>query len=134
MRTKTIYFATKALIVNEGKFLAVHKSNVNYDLYELPGGRLEFGETPEETLEREIKEELSIKLNPVKIIDTWTFISDDYQIVGVIYLCTIKDGTITLSEEHDKYKWLPLEKESSQYMHKVFNEKMCNWDFDNIIK
>nr|WP_314544310.1 NUDIX domain-containing protein [uncultured Empedobacter sp.] len=42
-------------------------------MWELPGGRLEPNELPEETLEREIYEELNIKCKVSKIVNSWVF-------------------------------------------------------------
>lgn len=51
-------------------------------------------------------------LEPIKLLDTWSFIAKDYQITGIIYLCVIKEGSLTLSDEHDKYEWLEFNKQS----------------------
>lgn len=104
METRKIEFAAKALILNDGKYLALHKSIAKHNLYELPGGRMEFGETAEETLIREVNEETNFIVKPIKLLDTWNFITKDYQITGIIYLCKIKDGSLKLSDEHDKYE------------------------------
>ena len=53
---KRMEMGVKALILNNGKFLVMHNNGVKEDLWELPGGRMEFGETAEETLKREIQE------------------------------------------------------------------------------
>lgn len=60
----------KGIIRINGKYLLV-KNNRNE--WELPGGRLEPNELPEETLEREIYEELNIKFKVSKIVDSWVF-------------------------------------------------------------
>ncbi|MGK0467271.1 NUDIX hydrolase [Clostridium sp.] len=128
MENKKIYFATKALIIKNNKYLALHKTEEIGGLWELPGGRMEFGETAEETLFREVKEEINLVINSYKLLDTWNFVSKEYQITGVIYLCTIKDGNVILSDEHDKYQWLEFNDESINVMHDVFKEKMIRWD------
>lgn len=60
----------KGIIRINGKYLLV-KNNRNE--WELPGGRLEPNELPEETLVREIYEELNIKFKVSKIVDSWVF-------------------------------------------------------------
>lgn len=129
---KTIYFATKAVIVKDNKFLAMHKSVAKGPWLELPGGRMEFGESAEETLKREIFEETKLEVKPVKILDTWNYVGEDYQITGIIYLCEIESGEVTLSEEHDSFQWLDLRRSSKEKMHKAFRERMENWDWSKI--
>jgi len=132
MEDKKIYFAVKAFILNEGKFLVMHKTGVEEDVWELPGGRMEFGETAEETLEREILEEARLLVTPVRILDTWNFLSENYQITGIIYLCKAKNNEVRVSDEHDKYKWVDADINSITDMHKVFSEKMARWNWKHI--
>lgn len=68
---KQFFFATKALIMIDDKFLAMYSMVNGKKLWDLPGGRMEFGENAEETLAREIAEELSIKVKPSNLVDTW---------------------------------------------------------------
>lgn len=132
MDNRKIEFAAKALIFCEGKYLALHKSIAKHNLYELPGGRMEFGETAEETVIREVKEETSFIAEPIKLLDTWNFIATDYQITGVIYLCKIKAGSLQLSDEHDKYEWLEFNDINLEKMHEVYKTRMKNWDISEI--
>ncbi|WP_102399532.1 NUDIX hydrolase [Haloimpatiens massiliensis] len=127
-----IEFAAKALILNDGKYLALHKSIAKHNLYELPGGRMEFGETAEETLIREVKEETNLIVEPIKLLDTWNFVTKDYQVTGIVYLCKIKEGSLTLSDEHDKYEWLEFNKQSICMMHDVYKERMVSWNMKDI--
>ncbi|MBU3142699.1 NUDIX domain-containing protein [Clostridium sp. CF012] len=134
MDTSKMEFATKALILREGKYLALHKTGAKHDFYELPGGRMEFGETAEETLIRELKEETNFLVEPIKLLDTWNFISKNHQITGVIYLCEIIEGEFKLSDEHDKYQWLKFNDVSINVMYDAFKERMVNWDMKEIEK
>ena len=130
---KRIDFSTKALIIRDDKFLVMHNKGVKEDLWELPGGRMEFGENAEETLEREIREETGLGVRPIKILDTWNLmLRENYQITGVIYLCKLEDGDISLSEEHDDFKWLEASKDSAGFMYSVFRKKMLIWDWEKI--
>lgn len=129
---KRIYFAVKAVILKNNKFLVMHKGNAPAGMWEFPGGRMEFGETAEETLMREIMEETGLSVKPLRLLDTWNFVKETYQITGIIYLCKIGKGEVRLSEEHDAYKWLDADFKSASEMHKVFKEKMIKWDWNRI--
>jgi len=130
---KKIDFGVKAFIVHNGKFLAMHNRGVLEELYELPGGRLEFGESAEEVLARELKEETGMTVMPLKLLDTWKHVEGDYQITGIIYLCKADDSAVILSEEHDRYQWLDIEPESVKYMYDAFAERMVNWDLTTLV-
>lgn len=132
--SKNIEFGVKALIVNEGKFLVMHNSGVKEDLWELPGGRMEYGETAEETLMREISEETGVTVKPIKLLDTWNLVKSEYQITGIIYLCILEKGKVRLSDEHDAFKWINLGTESLDLMYDVFKVRMMNWDWEGIIE
>lgn len=132
MEDKKIYFAVKAFILNEGKFLVMHKTGVEENVWELPGGRMEFGETAEETLKREILEDAGLLVTPVRVLDTWNFVAENYQITGIIYLCKSKNSEVRISDEHDKYKWVDADNNAITDMHKVFSEKMARWNWKNV--
>ena len=129
---KKIYFAVKAFIPYEGKFLVMHKTGVEEDLWELPGGRMEFGETAEETMVREALEETGLLVSPVRVLDTWNCVFENYQITGIIYLCKIKNSEVRISDEHDKYKWVDVDIKSVNQMYEVFSEKMTRWNWEDI--
>lgn len=126
-------FGVKALILKDDKFLAMHNKGVKEDLWELPGGRMEFGETAEETLKREIMEETGLIVKPIKLLDTWNLILRvDYQIAGIIYLCELEEGEVRLSDEHDAYKWIGIDEMSLELMYPTFRDRMKNWNWDEI--
>lgn len=81
-------------------------------LWEIPGGKIETGETPEETLIRELKEELGIDVF-AKDLRPLTFVSHVYEkfhLVMLVFLCKRWTGTVTLLERQEKSEWVkPLE-------------------------
>ena len=107
-----INFSVKGLIIKNHEFLALHKVSAHCEYFDLPGGKMKVNESAEEALCREVLEETSLVIKPVRLLHHWDFINDDYLIMGVIYLCEVIKGDITLSSEHDYYKWLPLSEES----------------------
>ncbi|MDE1855995.1 MAG: NUDIX hydrolase [Candidatus Micrarchaeota archaeon] len=79
----------------------------------LPGGKIEWGEKPEETVAREIFEETGSRLlTRPKLVDVYTSLErkrgNTYHMILVIYKAKVKDR-IRLSDEHDDFKWLALE-------------------------
>ena len=107
-----INFSVKGLIIKDHEFLALHKVSARCEYFDLPGGKMKVNESAEEALCREVLEETSLVIKPVRLLHHWDFINDDYLIMGVIYLCEVIEGDITLSCEHDYYEWLPLSEES----------------------
>ncbi len=112
MKNKFV-IAAKAIIKKENKFLILHRSETHeYKPGEadFPGGKLEFGETMEIGLLREIKEESNLEVKIIRPVRSWSFLLDEFtQIVGITYLTHYHSGQIELSYEHNQFKWLTLE-------------------------
>ena len=130
------FVAVKALLFYEGKFLLVKRSSAargEHQFWEFPGGRLEFGETPEEALLREVKEETGLQATLISPIQTWSFFRDtDTQIIGITFLANANEPCITLSSEHDAYAWVTKD-ELHQYniFPSVLND-LLKLDFDKV--
>jgi 8-oxo-dGTP pyrophosphatase MutT (NUDIX family) len=95
---REFYFAQKAFIVNEGKLLVVRKSMDdphNPGRWEVPGGRMNFGEDVDEHLLREVKEEVGVTVIPGRPFYVWQWQLQrnkdtqvtDIQIVAVARIC-----------------------------------------------
>ena len=70
--------------------------------WELPGGRLEAGESPPICVVREIHEELAIDVVAAELLDCWLYeVLPGQEVVIVTYGCRYDgDGTVTMSDEH----------------------------------
>lgn len=104
-----IIVAVKGLIINKGKALMVKRSdndNIGAGTWEMPGGKIEFGEKLEEALTREVKEEVGIDITIEKLLYSNTFLtSSSRQIVIIVYICNTEQENIILSDEHTDFIW-----------------------------
>lgn len=102
----------KAIIEHDGRVLFLKDDKTGW---ELPGGRIEFNEDPEETLKRELEEELGFKNVEIgNVFTVWQASSSkedtDKQYIGIVYECFTSENEVKLSEEHSQYEWVPISK------------------------
>lgn len=95
-----------AIIINNKKIFATQRGYGEFkDGWEFPGGKIEEGETPEKALIREIKEELDVKINVNKKIDTVEYDYPNFHLSMDCFICNILEGNLEL-KEHKASKWL----------------------------
>lgn len=80
--------------------------------WECVTGRVDQGESYEEALHREVREEIGVPVEIQFIIGTTHFYrglaQPENELLGVLYACAITDPTaVTLSPEHDQMRWVP---------------------------
>ncbi len=105
---KEVYVAA-AIICNNEKIFATQRGYGEWkDFWEFPGGKIEPGETPQEALRREIREELDTE---IAVGDRLTVVEYDYpkfHLKMECFWCTIIKGSLTLLEAEDS-AWLTRE-------------------------
>lgn len=112
---KQFKMVVKALIRDgEGNVLIIRKKGGSQSGYwDLPGGRVGHGESVDEALSRELKEECDMTLLSVgNILHVSGFLArgnPQDHVFGMIYACKAKGG-ITLGKEHSEYKWVAPKK------------------------
>lgn len=102
---------TCALIVKDNKVLAVQRSSFmdQAEKWEFPGGKMKLGESEEDSVIREVQEELSITIIPMQRLTPVKHQFDANKSIELIpFVCTIKEGDIVLNE-HRSMAWLPRE-------------------------
>lgn len=111
------FIATRAVIIKDNKVLIIreaqtYEGGVNPGKYDLPGGKVEKGETIEESLIRETKEEsgLDIKVGKPFFATEWNPVvnGERLQIKGIFFICEAITSEVILSKDHDDYKWIDL--------------------------
>ena len=113
MKIKNIYVSTVALIDWQGKVLISLRSEdkILPNFWEFPGGKIKINESPDDTIVREIKEELSLDINKKSLtplsFNTYTY--EQFHAVIFIYICRSWKGT-PLSKDNQKILWVEIDK------------------------
>ncbi|MCR5037428.1 MAG: (deoxy)nucleoside triphosphate pyrophosphohydrolase [Bacteroidales bacterium] len=95
-----------AIIQKEDKIFATQRGYGEWkDWWEFPGGKIETGETPEEALKREIREELSTEINIDKFFCTVNYDYPKFYLTMHCYLCSLQNDAMHLNE-HEVARWL----------------------------
>lgn len=98
-----------AIILDDDKVFATQRGYGEFkDGWEFPGGKIDKGETPEEALVREIKEELDTEIEVINLLDTIEYDYPNFHISMDCFICKIRSGTLVL-KEHESAKWLTKE-------------------------
>lgn len=94
-----------AVIVIDGPLLLFKRKNSTAaEQWWFVGGRINKGESLEETLHREVKEETGLEIKSCRFINVYSRIFPERHDITVAYLCLCKDGEIQLDSEHSEYK------------------------------
>lgn len=93
-----------AIVEYEGKVLLAHNSAWQHDFYALITGFLERGESPEDAVVREVKEEIGLDVVITEFVGNYTFIQRNQLLI--VYSVQAS-GEITLGDEIDRIKLLP---------------------------
>lgn len=104
-----IIVAVKSLLVYQRRALLLHRANglINSPgIWEFPGGKLEFGESLHQAVQREILEETGIQADVQRLLYAADLKTHPHrQIIILNYLCQARGSAVVLSREHQNYLW-----------------------------
>ena len=95
-----------AIIRKDNKIFATQRGYGEWkDWWEFPGGKMEPGETAEEALKREIREELSTEISVDELLCTVEYDYPQFHLTMHCYLCSLLTVALHLNE-HEAARWL----------------------------
>ena len=98
---------------DEGRIFATQRGYGDFkDWWEFPGGKIEPGETPEEALKREIREELSTEISVDEFLCTVDYDYPKFHLTMHCFFCSLVSEALHLNE-HEAARWLEQDKLSS---------------------
>ena len=106
-----------AIIRDKGRIFATQRGYGPYkDGWEFPGGKIEPGETSEEALKREIREELDTEIEVGEPAGHIEYDYPEFHLSMDCFFCTLLSGSLTL-KEHEAARWLfPAELDSVSWL------------------
>ena len=97
--------SVEALIVMDGALLFLRRNNQPAKgQWWFPGGRIRKGESLEEALRREVKEETGLEVSSYKLINVYSRVFPERHTIAIAYLCKCKKGKVKLNNEHSEYR------------------------------
>ena len=103
-----------AIIKKQDKIFITRRSYGEFaDMWEFPGGKIELGESREEALIREVKEELELDINNLEYLTTVEYDYTNFHLTMHCFICEICGGELVLNAHNDA-KWVSLEELSTQ--------------------
>jgi mutator protein MutT len=118
--------SVKGVVIRDGAVVLVKNRRGEW---ELPGGKLELSETPEQCVAREIEEELQLTVVPDTLLDAWVYtIEPRTHVLVVTYGCSETDERQpVVSDEHVQLRWVPLSELDTLPMPEGYRTSIRSW-------
>ena len=118
--------SVKGVVVRRGSVVLLKNER---DEWELPGGKLEPGESPEVCVVREIAEELRLEVEARALLDGWVYaIAPEVHVLVLTYGCAeMRERDALLSHEHKQLAWFPLAEVGGLRMPQDYKDSIQRW-------
>jgi mutator protein MutT len=108
--------SVRAIIRDDQKTLLLRRANGRQSIlskYELPGGKLGYGEQPEDAMARYLKDDAGLVIQSAQLYDVLTYVDHDdrdIQYTFILYLVSLSPNgnKVRLSQNYDQYAWKKL--------------------------
>jgi len=108
--------SVRAIIREDQKTLLLRRASGRQSIlgkYELPGGRLDYGEQPEDAMARYLKDDAGLVIQSAQLYDVLTYIDHDdrdIQYTFILYLISLSanGNKVRVSQKYDQYAWKKL--------------------------
>ena len=98
-----------AIIIKDGHVFATQRGYGEWQgWWEFPGGKMEAGESPQEALRREIKEELDADVSVGELLETVEWDYPNFHLTMHCFVCSLLSESLHLNE-HEAAAWLTHE-------------------------
>ncbi len=114
---KTIEVVAAVIFDEQGRIFTTQRGYGEWkDWWEFPGGKIEVGETPQQALSREIREELDAEIEVGELLRTIDYDYPTFHLTMRCFKCKLSESHVTLLE-HEAARWLnPGELHSVQWL------------------
>ncbi|MBP7461947.1 MAG: NUDIX domain-containing protein [Candidatus Delongbacteria bacterium] len=104
-----------AVIFNPDRHILLCRSHKWENTYVIPGGHIEWGESMEEALKREIMEETGLTIYDIRLIGLKECINSQRfhqpkHFIFIDYICRTDSYQVRLNDEAEAYAWVPLDR------------------------
>jgi 8-oxo-dGTP diphosphatase len=96
----------------QGRWLLIRRSNECRSFagyWELPGGKMDRGESIDSALRREVREETGLLVEPRAVAGMTERDRENLHVVAIYFTTRLVGGKIALSSEHDEFRWVSVQ-------------------------
>jgi 8-oxo-dGTP pyrophosphatase MutT (NUDIX family) len=118
--------SVKGVVIRQRRVILLKNER---DEWELPGGKLEPNETPASCVAREVAEELQLRVEATRLLDSWIYtIAPEVHVLILTFGCTeTRENAAVLSGEHTHFEWFAIEDVDSLDMPGGYKASIGRW-------